>query len=375
MLKLKIFLFLYFFLYFLSLSTLINSNNIKNNSNSFFITSTFFLGSPKWFQNRFSLLLSNILSNLILYNENKNNERNNERNTYKKKSNYDKNNDKNDNDSKNKESNNDSYNDNESESENDKNTLKIQIFYNKYNKMSLNSLKYNYIQKLIKNNIIILTSIPKEYKHLKKKDILKLPWFWKSLKGEKVLLFGGNTVLCSNSPYTIDNFINYDYIGTQWNLFNGKGGSGELSLRDRKAVLKYIEENGNEDYYKLHPESEDQLLVQGLQNVAPKEISLQFAISSTRGSLEPFGISGVLPGMNTTLRSYYIEYCPELKMLFPVLHSPECFGQAPKPLYCFKFLCQNGLHCRESDQINFQQQYRNGDVHNISLQLDSIKNK
>lgn len=51
-------------------------------------------------------------------------------------------------------------------------------------------------------------------------------------------------------------------------------------------------------------------------------------------------------GLNVTLRTQYIEYCPEIKMLFPTLHSDKCFGAEPSPLDCFRFLCQyGGLKC------------------------------
>lgn len=50
--------------------------------------------------------------------------------------------------------------------------------------------------------------------------------------------------------------------------------------------------------------------------------------------------------LNDTLRTQYIEYCPEIKMMFPTLHSDKCFGAEPRALDCFRFLCEyGGLKC------------------------------
>ena len=54
--------------------------------------------------------------------------------------------------------------------------------------------------------------------------------------------------------------------------------------------------------------------------------------------------------LNDTRRTQYIEYCPEIKMLFPTLHSGKCFGAEPKSLECFKFLCEyGGMKCDRKD--------------------------
>ena len=53
-------------------------------------------------------------------------------------------------------------------------------------------------------------------------------------------------------------------------------------------------------------------------------------------TLDTFGASGILSGLNDTDRQTFINYCPELKMFFPSLHSPHCFGADPDPLGCFR---------------------------------------
>jgi hypothetical protein len=78
--------------------------------------------------------------------------------------------------------------------------------------------------------------------------------------------------------------------------------------------------------------------------------------------------------MNTSQRTSYIDYCPEIKILFPVLHSSECFGQSPKPVACFKFLCSSGgLHCVEGNPVEVQwvQHTRKGVGYQMELKLSS----
>ena len=57
-----------------------------------------------------------------------------------------------------------------------------------------------------------------------------------------MLLFGGNSVLCANSPLNISYFQSKgkQYIGSPWNNFQHIGGAGDLSLRNRTQILQAI---------------------------------------------------------------------------------------------------------------------------------------
>lgn len=50
----------------------------------------------------------------------------------------------------------------------------------------------------------------------------------------------------------------------------------------------------------------------------------------------PFGAYGTLSDLNDTSREEFLDQCPELKLLYPPMHSPLCFGAVPDPLGCFK---------------------------------------
>ena len=116
---------------------------------------------------------------------------------------------------------------------------------------------------------------------------------------------------------------------------------------------------------------EDLVLVQrmlkdeGLKVALPRD-TYEFAMSNNKitdleglplPGYEPMGASGVLGHISDAARQKYIDYCPEMKMFYPSLHSPSCFGAEPNILECFKYLCTaGGLKCHKFDSrtVSFQ---------------------
>lgn len=243
---------------------------------------TVMLGSPKWFQNRFTIMINQIMISLPQ-------------------------------------------------------SWLMQIFYMPSKKMSKEAVSYNGIQSHIKKGRIKLVAIPG--KKVRKRNLLLSPFFWENIPTERVLLFGGNSVICANSPYVIDDFRGYDMV-------SGRGASG-LSLRSKSASLFLINSKGGESFASNTVGTEDSVFKAHLTRVAPKEVADIFGVAPDgTGSLTPFSISGVMSELNDTLRTMYIEYCPEIKMLFPTLHNGKCFGAEPRPLECFRYLCERGgLKC------------------------------
>jgi hypothetical protein len=83
-------------------------------------------------------------------------------------------------------------------------------------------------------------------------------------------------------------------------------------------------------------------------NIASVADTRLFAMSDVSVIGHPLGAMNTLAHLNDTTRQYYLDYCPELKMIFPSLHNPSCFGAEPDPLGCFQSLCENGgLKCRD----------------------------
>lgn len=141
----------------------------------------------------------------------------------------------------------------------------IQIFYVPTKKMSLEAVSYPGIQKHVNKGKIKLVEIPLSMrKKLRKRNLLLSPYFWEHILSERVLLFGGNSVLCANSPYTIDDFDGYDMV-------SGRGTAG-LSLRSRSAVLNLINSNGGVNFASSVKGAEDYIIKTHLKNIAPKEV-------------------------------------------------------------------------------------------------------
>lgn len=81
--------------------------------------------------------------------------------------------------------------------------------------------------------------------------LLKSPEFWSCSAAESILIFQTDSVLCGASPYEINDFLSYDYIGAPWP--DGHVGNGGLSLRRRKKMLELTQRK----WLKVEPEAED----------------------------------------------------------------------------------------------------------------------
>jgi hypothetical protein len=80
--------------------------------------------------------------------------------------------------------------------------------------------------------------------------------FWTSLRAKHILVFQTDSVLCSMSPWTINDFLQYDYIGAPWidRWYGMDIGNGGLSLRKTKTMIRITKafrfnETENEDIY------------------------------------------------------------------------------------------------------------------------------
>lgn len=271
--------------------TVANTNTNKNENEISGQAAILMLHEPKWFQRRYTMMIHNVLSNIP-------------------------------------------------------STWKIQIFYtNKGQSKAGIDLNYG-LQKLIKKGIVILTLIPTNITKFKKKtyQLITEQWLWDNMIAEHILLFGGNSVICSNSPYTIMDFIHYDYLGTPWETFNGVGGysslvDGGMSIRSKSSMLNIIHYN-TKILNKSYPNYENEgiffikylLLFNQFYHhtykIASKLITQQFATTSYYYNLNSFIAYGILNyNISYSQREDFLLYCPELRMLFPALTESGCYIQ------------------------------------------------
>ena len=97
------------------------------------------------------------------------------------------------------------------------------------------------------------------------------PWLWENMLADKVMLFGGNVVLCANSPNEIRKFLHFDYIGTPWNMLKGLGGEGDLSIRNRTKMLLVLKDTPQKEILRAGTDREDVLFVKGLRKLQKEE--------------------------------------------------------------------------------------------------------
>jgi len=244
---------------------------------------------------------------------------------------------------------------------------RVQIFYTGEGQ-SVKGIEVNRgLKRLIESNKnVILTVIPPEILKVKKRQQLLLtdPWIWRNMIADKVLLFGGNQVICSNSPYNINTFSGWDYIGTPWDYkYKGKltydkgiGGDGGISIRNRTLMLEVIqyeldkhstveEKNnaytkwGQEDYFFVSRMLE--MVDKGLihPKIASRNDTLLFGAIGGVFNENNLVASGILPNLKDEDRDKFLSLCPELKILYPSLHNPNCFGAHPQKDACALSIC------------------------------------
>lgn len=264
----------------------------------------------------------------------------------------------------------------------------IQIFYTGAGQ-SLAGLRVNPgIQKYIDKKRVILTVIPEKVLSKKKKrfELMTEIWIWENMLADKVLVFGGGSVICSNSPQSIKDYLYFDYIGPPWFPFKGFAGDGSFSIRNRQLMVdiinyemekykdKPIEKQekayttfGQEDMFFISRLKEmlqkgllyntnimtgDQLNHKKFKNIknideipvrkvfiANKNDSMKFAAMDHYYNHEVFAVSGTLPSLDFKDRDKFIQYCPEVKMFYPSLHDPHCFGATPESDKCAASIC------------------------------------
>lgn len=234
----------------------------------------------------------------------------------------------------------------------------IQVFYTG-NGQSQNGVDINKgLQRMINRGEVILTTIPKRIEKTKRRqtEIWTERWIWENIVADRVLTFGGNTAMCSNSPATVEDFAKFDYIGIPWGMKGGLGGAGGISLRNRTAILEAIDYElskatsleQRETAYKKW-EKEDIFFVSRLQEMNQRGLARyslatpidthRFAAVDRYASNEVLAASGILAGLSNEARDIFLSYCPELKMLYPSLHDPHCFGAEPDGVECAKSIC------------------------------------
>ena len=145
--------------------------------------------------------------------------------------------------------------------------------------------------------------------------LLAHPKFWQAMHADKVLIFQADSVLCAASPFSVNDFLAYDYIGAPWVHADHAVGNGGLSLRSVRKML-HIAQHFNGP---VHPE--DVFFVDGLADMAHRDDNVVLASSSVANKFSwemdteppehvPFGVhrSNIVPA---ELKAAITRGCPE----------------------------------------------------------------
>jgi hypothetical protein len=204
------------------------------------------------------------------------------------------------------------------------------------------------------NPRIIVTPLPDHLLQGKPKNVLMDAWFWNNMVAEKVLLFSGNGAFCGNHPESVWSMLSTtDYCAAPWPRHDGHGGNaGSHSYRSKTAMLEVLQ------YHQQHDKNGQgggdidvvqvmqDMNLKGLSNfrVATPDQTMQFGGASNLSMGDvltsvPLAISGTQAGLLYKQRDSLLKHCPELKMIFPSLHEPSCFGAHPVKETCQATIC------------------------------------
>jgi len=193
--------------------------------------------------------------------------------------------------------------------------------------------------------------------------------------GDRVVLFSGNGAFCGNRMSELSGLAHLDYCGVPplaGNPRNHKGGEeggdgSTHSYRNRKAMLRvvdYAEANGLE---LGNGEAEHAFFVRVMQRMNalyekdekrkigksineepfrlanPEEMRRFGGVSNLSDATSllhlPVVASGTCPKLGWDERETLLKHCPELRMVFPTMHEPACFGAHPDSERCRASIC------------------------------------
>ena len=104
-----------------------------------------------------------------------------------------------------------------------------------------------YINRIAKINLFVDNLNNKQYT-----ELFLSEEFYKNIPTETFLVFQTDTMICEKNKDLINQFLDYDYVGSPWGKW-GDVGNGGLSLRKKSAALNCIRNhkwNGeNEDVF------------------------------------------------------------------------------------------------------------------------------
>ena len=235
----------------------------------------------------------------------------------------------------------------------------VQIFYTPSGQSQAGIDMNKGLVRLVEQGRVILTPIsPDVLKQRKKRfELMYHEWIWENMVADRVLVFGGNSIMCSNTAQNLSSYDEWDYVGAPWDFKKGVGGDGSISLRNRTLMLQVIEYElskfddaleksvaykrwGQDDIFFISRilEMKQKGLIPHIK-LATKEVTRKFGAIGSVWNEDVVAISGTVPGLSDEDRNKLIMACPDIKMVYPALHNPACFGAVPESDKCAASIC------------------------------------
>ena len=198
---------------------------------------------------------------------------------------------------------------------------------------------------------------------VKPKHVSSHRWFWQSLVAEQVLMFSGNGALCGNhfnhdNMMTFDHWMNStDFVGTPSTRNNGYGGDGSSHSFRKKSVMLRVIDYAEKHQMDIGNDSEHGWTLRVIEKMrkdkmekdppirlaTPEQTNVFGAVTNLTNEAGILHIPMVVAGTHAQLtyddRETLLKHCPEVKLIFPSLHEPACFGAHPQPQQCRASIC------------------------------------
>jgi hypothetical protein len=173
-----------------------------------------------------------------------------------------------------------------------------------------------------------IVSLPSNYSVSNRESISQMftdPHLYDTIlaPAEHLLIFQPDSVFCANSPKTVNDFLEWDWIGAPWSKTAQYGGNGGLSLRKVSKILSVLQRQR-----RPHNDGalEDLWLTDRLRNLEGAHmpnatVSKSFSVESVWDE-QPLGYHVGWLGVHheqiwdeNWQVGHIMQYCPEVKMI------------------------------------------------------------
>ncbi|RKO91490.1 hypothetical protein BDK51DRAFT_18974 [Blyttiomyces helicus] len=149
------------------------------------------------------------------------------------------------------------------------------------------------LMRMIETGKLVITNIPSTVEfgggELTSRFLTK-PWIWEQLRPEQenILFFQTDSMICSRSNRTPEDFFNYDWVGAPW-PWADSGGNGGFTLRKRSMMLKTIRDFPRPDSGQPEDVYYSFTIPKAGGKVAEKEVARHFSVEHVYQT-EPLGM-------------------------------------------------------------------------------------